>query len=71
MSILTIPSSALVKAILGSDAPRDVQILDRRPFSQSFHIVAREGAEVAGPLAGTDVPSVVALLHYVHRVALL
>lgn len=71
MSILTIPPSALVKAILGPDASRGVQVLDRRPSSQSLHVVTREGAEVTGPLAGTDVPSVVALLHYVHRVALL
>lgn len=70
--ILTIPLSALVKVILSLDTPlRRVQVPDRRPSSQFLHVVAREGAEVTGPLAGADVPSVVALLHHVHRVALL
>jgi len=67
MLILTL--SALVKAILGPDAPCGV--LDRRPSSQSLHVVAREGAEVAGSLTGTNIPSVVALLHHIHRVTLL
>lgn len=71
MSILTIPPSALVKAILGPDAPGGVQVLDRWPSSQSLHVIAREGAEVTGPLAGADIPSVVALFHHVYRVALL
>lgn len=71
MSILTIPPSTLVKTILGPDASRGIQVLDRRPSSQSLHVVAREGAEVTGPLARADIPSVVALLHYVHCVTLL
>jgi len=71
VSILTIPPSTLVKAILGPDASRSVQVLNHRPSSQSLHVVAREGAEVAGSLTGADVPSVIAFLHYVHSVALL
>jgi len=71
VSILTIPFSALVSVILDLDAARGVRVLDDRPSSQSLHIVAREGAEIAGPLAGANVPSVIALLHHVHRVALL
>lgn len=70
LNILTIPSSALVKIILGLDARR-VQVLDFRPSSQSLHVVTREGAEVTGSLAGADVPAVIALLHHVYRVAFL
>jgi len=70
VSILTIPFNALVSVIPGLGTPR-VRVPGDGPSSQSLHVVAREGAEVAGPLAGAHVPSVIALLHHVHRVALL
>ena len=41
-----------------------------KPTSQALHVVAGEGAEVAGALGRADVPAVVALLHHVHGVAL-
>lgn len=50
---------------------RSVQVPDRRPSSQSLHVVPGEGAEVACSLTGTDVPSIVALFHNVHCIALL
>lgn len=53
--------SALVKQNLRLDIGRC--------SSQSFYVIARESAEVAGPLTGTNVPSVVAFFHHVYRVS--
>ena len=65
LSTLTIRFlNALVKRNLRFDTARC-------RFSQSFHVISGKSAEVTGPLTGTDVPTVVAFLHYVHRVAFL